>query len=290
MSSSGIYEVTTTQNNFGLFRRYRAAQLPIYDPEEHLSLENLSDISTLKKKSQDLTNPFAPYPNRSSFLLGDWFWNDGVQKSLANFKSLITIVTDPDFSNNDIANVKWDQVNEALASDDGGEWLDDDAGWTRSSVSISVPFQTKRGIIHDGSARPQPYTIHDFHHRSLVSVIKEKITSLQEGDQFHFEPYELLWQKAAGVRPVHVQGEIYSSPAFLKAHRDLQESPRAPGCNLARVVIALMFWSDATHLAAFGPAKLWPLYLFFGNESKYLRCKPSCHTCEHIAYFQTVCT
>jgi len=49
-----------------------------------------------------------------------------------------------------------------------------------------------------------------------------------------------------------------------------------------------MFWSDATHLTNFSDAKLWPLYLFFGGDSKYLRCKPSCHLCEHIAYFQTV--
>jgi len=48
-----------------------------------------------------------------------------------------------------------------------------------------------------------------------------------------------------------------------------------------------MFWSDATHLTAFGNTKLWPLYMFFGNESKYRRCKPSHHLCEHIAYFQT---
>jgi hypothetical protein len=50
-----------------------------------------------------------------------------------------------------------------------------------------------------------------------------------------------------------------------------------------------MFWSDATHLTAFGNAKLWPCYMFFGNESKYRRCKPSCNLCSHVAYFQTVC-
>src|SRR5882762_6805614 len=25
--------------------------------------------------------------------------------------------------------------------------------------------------------------------------------------------------------------------------------------------------------------------LFFGNDSKYHQCKPSCHLCEHVAYF-----
>jgi hypothetical protein len=49
-----------------------------------------------------------------------------------------------------------------------------------------------------------------------------------------------------------------------------------------------MFWSDATQLTSFGNAKLWPLYMYFGNESKYCRCKPTNHLCEHVAYFQTV--
>jgi len=106
--------------------------------------------------------------------------------------------------------------------------------------------------------------------------------------QFHFEPHELLWQRNKDTDPVRVQGELYTSPAFIDAHRKLQDSPREPGCDLPRVVIALMFWSDATQLTSFGNAKLWPLYMYFGNDSKYGRCKPSCHLCEHVAYFQTV--
>jgi hypothetical protein len=75
----------------------------------------------------------------------------------------------------------------------------------------------------------------------------------------------------------------------MDAHNSLQESPGEPGCDLPRVVIALMVWSDSTQLTNFGNAKLWPLYMFFGNESKYRRGKPSCHLCEHVAYFETVC-
>ncbi|KJA18100.1 hypothetical protein HYPSUDRAFT_145489 [Hypholoma sublateritium FD-334 SS-4] len=47
-----------------------------------------------------------------------------------------------------------------------------------------------------------------------------------------------------------------------------------------------MFGSDATHLTSFGSAALWPCYMYFGNESKYRRCKPTCNLCNHIAYFQ----
>ena len=130
--------------------------------------------------------------------------------------------------------------------------------------------------------------VKDFYHRSLVSVIREKILGLGDSPHFHFEPYELHWKSVNKPNPVRVQSELYTSPAFIDAHQELQDSPAEPGCNLPRVIAALMFWSDATHLTAFGNAKLWPLYMFFGNESKYRRCKPSCHICEHVAYFQTV--
>ena len=50
----------------------------------------------------------------------------------------------------------------------------------------------------------------------------------------------------------------------------------------------MMFWSDATQLTAFGDAKLWPLYVYFGNESKYQRCTPTANLCSHAAYFQAV--
>jgi hypothetical protein len=45
-----------------------------------------------------------------------------------------------------------------------------------------------------------------------------------------------------------------------------------------------MFWSDATHLAAFGTAKMWPIYMTFGNLSKYIRCKPNSGAIKHLAY------
>ncbi|KAI0647705.1 hypothetical protein C8Q79DRAFT_999321 [Trametes meyenii] len=45
-----------------------------------------------------------------------------------------------------------------------------------------------------------------------------------------------------------------------------------------------MPWSDSTHLADFGTASLWPIYVQFGNQSKYERAKPSARACHHAAY------
>ena len=75
---------------------------------------------------------------------------------------------------------------------------------------------------------------------------------------------------------------------MIEAHLKLQQSPPEPGCELERVIASLMFWSDSTHLASFGTASLWPVYLFFGNQTKSLRCKPHTASCHHIAYIPKV--
>ncbi|KIJ10336.1 hypothetical protein PAXINDRAFT_36293, partial [Paxillus involutus ATCC 200175] len=105
---------------------------------------------------------------------------------------------------------------------------------------------------------------------------------------FHYEPYRLLWNPAHKSRETAVYGELYTSKAFLEAHRQLQDQPPESECDLPRRIVALMFWSDATQLTSFGEAKLWPLYLYFGNDTKYERSQPSSNLCAHVAYFQTL--
>ncbi|KAG6904051.1 hypothetical protein DXG01_012953, partial [Tephrocybe rancida] len=161
---------------------------------------------------------------------------------------------------------------------DREEWQADDAGWSESPVWIRVPF-------HRNSDDPGvvDYTVPGFFSRSLVGVIAEKLTTKKnDARYFHLEPYELLWQPNPATHPIPLYGEMYSSSAFRRAHLDLQRSPAEPGCTLPRVVVSLMLWSDATHLTQFGNAKITPLYLYFGNESKYSRCMPSKKLAEHL--------
>jgi hypothetical protein len=230
---------------------------------------------------------FNPYPNKNSFLLGDWYWNHGVQKSKESFHTLLSIVGDPDFNPQDVRETKWSAIDKELASndfdDDPRNWEDEDAGWKQTSIAIDIPFH--RRMQNPGV---QQRVLFDLYHRSIVSVIKEKLANPKDDEKFHYEPYEYLWKPTEDSDEVRVYGELYTSAAFHDAHRDLQASAGEPDCNLPRVVVALMFASDATHLTTFGNAKLWPCYLYFGNESKYRRCRPSSKLCNHIAYFQKV--
>ncbi|RDB18539.1 hypothetical protein Hypma_000288 [Hypsizygus marmoreus] len=235
-----------------------------------------SSISTLS-----LPSPYYPYPNEASFLLGDWYWNQGPQKSEKDFKILLSIIGKSSFSPLDVQNTNWGQIKKQLSLNDWDkeEWEDVDAGWYRSRVQIQVPFH--RDLVNPGI---QNYVVGEFYHRSLVAIIRDKLKTQHGTQHFHYDPYELLMRVDGDV--IRLYGEIYSSPSFMAAHREVQDAPGEPGCDLPRVVVALMFWSDATHLTNFGNAKLWPLYLFFGNESKYLRSKPSINLCEHVAYFE----
>jgi hypothetical protein len=280
--------LNTKRNAFGLFRRYETTTLPEHDPEENISPNDLSDIATAAPASKT-RQPFYPYPNRSSFLLGDWFWNGGVQKSQESFKDLLNIIANPEFSSSDIRNTQWDRINRVLGSDESEhDWFDEDAGWITTPVTISIPHQNRRGVPHDPSAGPRDYTIPNFWHRNLLSVIREKISNASDSANFHYRPYELHWQPDGRSTPIRTHGELYTSPTFIEAHERLQDSPPEPDCTLERVVVAMIFSSDVTQLTSFGTAKVWPLYLFFGNESKYRRSKPSCGSCEHVAYFQKV--
>ena len=295
--------VDTPRNVFGMFRRFHSSGFPAHDPECLVDLAVLTNttippttLASTDAACATISNSFQPYPNKSSFLLGDWFWNYGNQKSHENFKRLTTIIGSKDFSPEDIRKTNWAQINTQLGANqwDEGEWVDEDAGWCRSTIIFRVPFHRR---THVPGARD--YAISNFYHRSLLSVIKEKLRSPHGIKHFHFEPYELRCnlspasersqpQPGSSSTECRLYGELYTSPAFMEAHQNLQKAPGEPGCHLPRVVVALMFWSDATHLTTFGNTKLWPLYMFFGNKSKYQRCKPSSHLCKHIAYFENV--
>lgn len=306
--------IDSSKNVFGLFRRY-VGKRPDHNPEDVVNLEELVEIpaglgltpqeprpaagsncggSSSSGETPATERLFHHFPNESSLKLGDWYLSDGSKKSLSSLKKLVEVVGSESFKPADVRNTQWQKAfrelganefdNPRLRDSNPLEQLDGDASWKKHPIHIQVPF-------HRREKRPGPQEFHagDLYHRSLVEVIKEKLSNPADCEHFHYQPYELYWQPTSDTGdPIRVHGELYTSPAFLDAHIALQDLPCEPGCTLPRVVVALMFASDATHLTSFGDAKLWPCYLYFGNESKYRRSKPTCKLCNHVAYFQTV--
>ena len=287
----------TQSNSFGLSRLYDKESLLVHDPED--TLDDIAGSQPLRVRLltttaqlSDMENPFYPYPNEASLRLGDWYWNQGALKSKDSFRRLLDIIGSPSFRPDDIQNTKWTSIDHLLGMlttdedlEQSTEWLNNDAGWICTTVTISVPFS--RRSANPGSKN---YSVSDFYHRSLLSIIRERVLDPHDHHLFHYEPYELRWRRPGDNRDTTVHGELFTSRSFLEAHRELLESPPVLGCTLPRRIVALMFWSDATQLTSFGDAKLWPLYVFFGNQTKYRRGQPSAKLCSHIAYFQTAST
>ncbi len=90
--------------------------------------------------------------------------------------------------------------------------------------------------------------------------------------------------------PIRVYTDCYNSNAMLDEDEKIHRMPRIAGDDpdMEYAVLPLLVWSDETHLSSFGSAALWPIYIYFGNISKYLRGRPSEFMAQHLAYIPQV--
>jgi len=106
---------------------------------------------------------------------------------------------------------------------------------------------------------------------------------------FHLLPFKLFWKLPDCEDSDHIYSEIYNSDVLLDKHDKVQHAPTDdPTCKHKKVIAALMFWSDTTHLTSFGTAKMWLIYLLFSNLSKYIQCQPNSGATKHLAYIPTL--
>ncbi|KAJ3524296.1 hypothetical protein NMY22_g11058 [Coprinellus aureogranulatus] len=286
---------TTAPNRFGLFKKYWTIETRPHDPDSYITAEDLqeeedADDSGSSGGTSAATVNLFPFPNWSSFRLGEWYWADSQEKGRESFLSLLDILTSDDFDTKDLLEGNWNRINDILAASEfergsqGVDWIDDGTSWLTTEVHLEVPF-------NGTSLRPgvHIYGIPGFRYRPLVPMITERLKDIARGDHFHIVPSELRWTPPTGGPDVRIYGELYNSPAYLEAYKEVQSLPPEPEeSSLPRYIVALMFASDETMLASFGTSKLWPVYMMFGNESKYRRGKPSLKLFEEVAYFQSM--
>ncbi|KIM66091.1 hypothetical protein SCLCIDRAFT_111422, partial [Scleroderma citrinum Foug A] len=97
---------------------------------------------------------------------------------------------------------------------------------------------------------------------------------------FHLTPFRRIWRSPLTGCEQHVYDELYTSDVWIQAHDEIMKQRREDDCQLERVIVGMMFWSDTTHLAQFGHASAWPIYLFFGIYPS----KPIHHIYSHVTY------
>ena len=189
--------LATQKNSFGLFHLYDGDSLPISNDPEDQSGDCQPTTYRCEETLPTSLNPFHPYPNESSWCIGDWYWNEGTQKSKQSFKSLVGIITSADFQSEDLHHTNWVAIDCQLGSlgpileppqitSNTEEWQAEDGGWMRRSITISVPFP--QHFLHPG---PKNYTISNFYHWSLLSIIRETLSDPACCRSFHFKPYSL---------------------------------------------------------------------------------------------------
>ncbi|KAI0720621.1 hypothetical protein C8T65DRAFT_545085, partial [Cerioporus squamosus] len=86
--------------------------------------------------------------------------------------------------------------------------------------------------------------------------------------------------------PIRIWTDCYNSDAMLDEDAKIRRMPRVLGDDpsVEYAVLPLLLWSDETHLSSFGSAYLWPIYLYFGSLSKYVRGRPTEFAAHHLAY------
>ena len=210
-----------------------------------------------------------------------------------------------DFDPADLRGVNFEAIEKDLRQTGG-------SGWRETPLTIRVPkgvkltkaskrtAATEKSQLQRGEPstvtleRPvpgAPITIHDFQHRKICDIIRETFGSDPAAHSFHYHPHELRWRPPGSDSDERVHGELYTSQAWLDEDAKVQSlalDPAETSQEVPRAIAAIMIASDATGLGQFSSSKAWPVYIYFGNQSKYDRAKPTQHAAHHLAYLPSV--
>ena len=270
----------TAANSFGLLREY--LYRPSFDPDSFIPEEDLHQVGGIDHISLP-PSPIPVHRNESVEMLMNWKDSGTSTKSDAEVNRLVKdVLLDPDFKLEDLQGFNVARENQRSdAAEKNSPFFD---SFQTADINIEVPSGT-RGVP------PGTFAVPGLLYRKLTAVIQAAFSeSSPLASHFHFSPFRVFHRSPSG-KEEWVFSEVYDSDLFIKEHDNVQRAPLPPDqpdCKLEKVLAALMFWSDSTHLANFGTAKLWPIYLLFGNASKYIRGHPNSGACQHVAYIPSL--
>ena len=280
---------TTQFNKFGIARAYR--HRPSHDPNSFLSADELIQPtqpiipSSPESQRSDYSPPW-PWSNMSVWHLMSWKNTGSTLKSNSEVTRLVhDVLQAPDFNLPDLS--RFDASREAAWFDIAEKSIppEDVFGinrWKHTIIEISIPTREKK---KEGNGLT--FSVDGLRYRPILDVVRA-VFAEASSKTFHLTPFKRLWRSPVTGREQRVYDELYASDVWNQAHNEIMKQRRDDGCKLERVVAGLMFWSDSTRLAQFGHASAWPIYLFFGNLSKYTRSNPESGCCHPIAFIPSV--
>ncbi|KAL0566509.1 hypothetical protein V5O48_015502 [Marasmius crinis-equi] len=280
--------VTTEPDEFGLYRVY--STYPTKIPDEEVDEEDICEgagylarIASNPLAVFGLTDPdqgsiFAPFLNITVFRLMKWWYGPTNTKSVEGLDSLVhDVILADDFDREDLRGFRTQKELKRLDdyANPRSNLLPKD-GWIEASIKIRLPAEE----VEQAEEEAPEFTVPEFFYRKPLELIKAALQS-EAAKKFHYVPFRQFWQPPPDSTseespPKRIISEIYNSDAFIQEYEKIQtreyHNPRpAPTPSdpetppIENAIAALLWWSDSTHLASFGDASLWPLYLFFGN-------------------------
>ena len=285
-----VWDSFTTQfNKFGIARAYR--HRPSHDPDTILPTDELSQpsqpiVPSFTEGPRGDYSPPWPWSNMSIWRLMTWKTTGSTQKSDSEVTRLVhEVLLAPDFDLQDLSRFNASRETSRFDAAEKEIPPEDVFGidkWKRTSVDITVPTRERK---KEGNGLT--FTVDGLRYRPILDVVRA-VFAEAKSKSFHFTPFKRLWKSPVTGSQQRVYDELYASDAWNQAHDEIMKQRRGDGCKLERVVAGLMFWSDSTRLAQFGHASAWPIYLFFGNLSKYARSNPESGCCHPIAFIPSV--
>lgn len=294
----------TEPDVFGLFQIYPICPMmaPEAKPDDVCDAPGLETIeapssgrwwarfgSTATTTAKEISNIFSPFRNSTIFRLINWYHSSSGEMSISRLNSLVKdVINPPDFQIDHLENFSAKRELERLDNEEDASFpFSNQNVWKTTTITIPLPAE---GIMHASEHDAPVLEVPGVHHRSLVEAIttafQDEITK-----EFHYIPHHLFWKPTPESKPERVITDLFNSDAFYGEFIDLSKRhpPPISGPHIETAIAALMLWSDSTHLAEFGTASLWPIYLLFGNQSKYSRGRPSDFAAHHVAYIPLVC-
>ena len=265
-----------------------------------------TSIPPIAQPTKPPPSPHDPFPNPTIFRLMNWALDGSNLKSEHEIDRLVKdVLLADDFDISHLDGFRFGKEAARLDSyshgysspeaDDSETNIEStpttpasgsiSSAWLETTVKIKVPPEDTNFSIAEEDA-PE-FEVHGVFYRPLLSIINDAFKS-RASDEFHFTPYHEFWMGGHDSQIERLIGELYTADGWLEVHKKIQQALDDSGSNEV-VIIPMMFWSDSTHLATFGNASLWPIYLYFGGQSKYDRGKPSSHASHHVAYIPSVC-
>ena len=233
-----------------------------------------------------------------------WTITGSPQKSTLEVTRLVhDILQAPDFSTEELAGFDAHMETHHLDATQNTVRKDDPFSqdkWQCRSMDIAIPTWEKNPV-----GNGKTFMVEGLYYRPLLDVIRA-VFAEASSKSFHLTPFRKVqmpyvvplillisftpkvWKSPHTGQEQLVYDELYTSDAWNQAQDKIMKQRRMDGCKLERVVMAVTLWSNTTRLATFSHVLAWPVYLFFGNLTKYARGESG--ACHPIAFIPRVST